>query len=514
MKFHESLIDGARRYPDHVALHWIDRDKRLTYAQAVEQMERVAAGLASLGVQRGDRVGIFAHNGLDYVLAMYGAWRLGAISAHINVQYADTLDYFLNDCTPKVLIYTHDHLATINRHRAACPSVQHYVCFDGRQDGAIDWSELIATPGPAPSVDFDDAEGAHLSYTSGTSGRPKGALIGHEPTHRACRCIAERLGFDHQDVTYGASTLSSSYHLVANLLPGIHAGATVGIATRWDAAKAWDAMERQGSTVLPSNATALAELLEHCRSRGAAPGRLRLAVSGGGPVPPTVKRAFRDELKLPLAESYGQTELGGFVGLGPARLPDEEKLLACGPSLPDRHARIVDPITGQDVPTGEVGDIAVGGGHMLGYWGRPEQTAQVVRQGYLYTGDVGRMDAEGYVYVRGRSSERLMVQGEAWYPRDVEEALMEQQAVASAALIGLPDGAGEDRPVAYVILRDGIAVAEAQLLQAAGQRVKRDLSRLELRCVDRLPLTPTGKISKAELKAEALQAAGGAMHPG
>ena len=174
------------------------------------------------------------------------------------------------------------------------------------------------------------------------------------------------------------------------------------------------------------------------------------------------------------------------------------------PRCPTRHARIVDPVTGDDVPIGQVGDIAIGGGHMLGYWGRPEQTEKVVRGGFLFTGDVGRMDSDGYVYVRGRSSERLMVRGEPWYPRDVEEALMEHPGVAAAALIGIPDAELGERPLAHVIARDQATASNAELVSFAATGLGRDLSDLEIRRVPSLPLTPTGKISKAELKANVL----------
>lgn len=504
MKLHQLLLDGAARRPERTALHWVDRDRRLSWAEAAAGMERVAGALASLGVKQGDRVAIFAHNGNDYALAMFGAWRLGAISAHVNVQYADTLDYYLNDCTPGVLIYTGDHLHTIQRHRASAKSVKHYICFDGAQEGAFSWSDLLESAPQPPSVSVQDSDGAHLSYTSGTTGQPKGALLAHEPTLRACRCIAERLGFSAKDITYGPSTLSSSYHLVANLLPGLFAGATVGIVSKWIATKAWDDMERLGSTVLPANATLLSELLEECRRRGRAPRALRLGISGGGPVPPTLKKAWRDELKITLSESFGQSELGGFVGLGPLAPPPDEKLLACGPSLPDREVRIIDPATGCEAPVGQPGDIAIAGGCMLGYWGRPEKTAAVIRDGWLYTGDVGRMDADGYVYVRGRSDERLMVAGEAWYPRDVEEALLEHPEVSAAALIGLPDQKLGQKPVVFLILKGKSSSSDAQFISFAEKRVGRSLAVLAMRRVASLPMTPTGKISKAELKKQSL----------
>jgi acyl-CoA synthetase (AMP-forming)/AMP-acid ligase II len=301
-------------------------------------------------------------------------------------------------------------------------------------------------------------------------------------------------------VTYGPSTLSSSYHLVVNLIPGLFAGASVGLVSKWNASKAWDDMERLGSTVLPTNATNLAELLDECRKRGRAPRALRLGVTGGGPTPPTLKKAWRDELKITLSESFGQSELGGFVGLGPVTPPPDDKLLACGPSLPDREVRIVDPISGRDVPTGQTGEITITGGHMLGYWGRPQKTAEIVRDGWLWTGDVGRMDADGYVFVRGRASERITVAGEAWYPRDLEEALLENTEVGAAALIGLPDARLGEKPVVFLVLRENSKSTDAQLIAFAEGKMKRKLDVLEIRRVSSLPMTPTGKISKADLK--------------
>ena len=503
MKFHQLLIDGASRRPNQTALHWIDRDRRLTYAEAATGMERVAGALASLGVKKGDRVGIFAHNGNDYVLAMFGAWRLGAISAHINVQYADTLDYYLADCTPSVVIYTGDHLPTIQRHRAGAKSVKHYICMDGPQEGALAWNDVVKSAPPAPPVTVQDNDGAHLSYTSGSTGKPKGALLAHEITFRACRCIAERLRYSPADITYAPGTLSSSNHLVVNLIPGLFAGATLGIVTKWNPARAWEDMDRLGSTVLPTNASNLAELLEECRKRGRPPRALRVGITGGGPTPPALKKAWRDELKITLSESFGQSELGGFVGLGPLTPPPDEKLLACGPSLPDREVRILDP-RGREMPIGQSGEIAVTGGFMLGYWGRPEKTAEVIRDGWLYTGDVGRMDADGYVFVRGRASERVMVSGDPWYPRDVEEAMLEHPEVSMAALIGVPDSKLGERPVVYLIMREGAKVTDRELIAFASPKVGKDLAALSIKRVPSLPMTPTGKISKADLKQQLL----------
>jgi long-chain acyl-CoA synthetase len=497
MLLQQLLIDGAHRTPDKPALHWVERDRTLTYAGAVAEVERVAGALASLGVERGDRVGVFAHNGMDYLMAMFGAWRLGAIAALVNVQYADRLDYYVNDSTPKVLVYTGTHQDIIDRLRPNLPGVKHFVCMDGPAEGALSWADLLESA-PAPPPDpSEESDIAHLSYTSGTTGEPKGACLAHEPTVRATRCIAERLRIQPSDVSLGPTALSSSYHLVANLLPVLHRGGTVCVMSGWEPEKGWQSLERLEATILAGNPTFLRDVLDVSRAVGRPPRRLRLGLSGGAPVPPELKLAWRDELHVTLAESFGMSELGGFVGLGSPDPVRDEKVLACGQPLPDKEVRILDD-EDREVHPGTIGEICLRGGFMAGYRQRPEKTAQTLRGGWLHTGDVGYMDAEQYVFVRGRLSERLEVAGEFWYPRDVEEVLMRHPGVREAALVGLPDEELGQRPVAFITLRDG-PVDEAELVAFAAEQLGRDLSSMRVQPIDAMPMTPTGKISKPQL---------------
>jgi long-chain acyl-CoA synthetase len=497
---HRLLWEGAERVPDRPALVWIDRARSLTYAESVAATERVAGALAALGVGRGDRVAVFAHNGLDYLLAMFGAWRLGAISALVNVAYADELDTFLADCDPAIVIYTGDHHPTIERVRPRLPGVRHWICLDGPAEGSISWPELAANPASAPADTTSEDDIAHLSYTSGTSGPPKGACLAHEPTARATRCIAERLRMTSTDVSVGPTALSSSYQLVANLLPVLHRHGTACVIGKWEPERGWEQLSNAGATVLAANPPVLTGLLRECGRRGGAPPALRLAVSGGGPVAPQLKWDWWNELQIPLAESYGQSELGGFVGLGFPEPPDPERLLACGPPLPDKEVRIVDD-TGGAAPIGDIGEIVLRGGFMAGYWRRPEKTAEALRDGWLHTGDVGRVDADDNVYLRGRLSERITVAGTHWYPRDVEEALLQHPAVDEVAVVGIAhDGLGQ-RPVAFVTTPpDGLPVHEV-VATAAAALDHLDLSVLAVESIDAMPMTPTGKISKAQLLA-------------
>jgi acyl-CoA synthetase (AMP-forming)/AMP-acid ligase II len=500
MRFQDLLYKGAQRTPDQVALRWIERDRAFTFAQAVTEMEKVAGALATLGVGHGDRVGIFAHNGMDYLLAMFGAWRLGAMVTLVNLMYAQSLDYFVNDSTPKVLIYTGDHFETIDRHRSKMTSVQTYICLDGDQPGAENWSTLLKSPPPPPSDPTVETDPAHISYTSGTTGKPKGAVLAHEPTARATHCIAERLRITNRDVTLGPTALSSSYHLVANLLPGLHRGATVNVMSRWIPEKAWEVMDNLGVTLLAANPPFLTDVLNVSRLRGRPPAKLRASLSGGGPVPPDLKFAWRDELKVPLVESYGQSELGGFVGLGFPEPFDDAKVLAVGMPLPDKEVSIFDQ-NDRQVPIGELGEIVLRGGFMAGYWGRPEKTAETLRGGWLHTGDMGKIDRDGYVYMLGRWSERIVSHGRVIFPRGIEEALYKHPAVRYACVIGKADPAAGELPKAIVTLYEGKTASPGELLAHCRGILSSESVPVFVEILPEMPMTPTGKISRAELQA-------------
>jgi acyl-CoA synthetase (AMP-forming)/AMP-acid ligase II len=499
MLLHEALNVGADRHPDRIAFSWVERGRSLSYSEALVAMEQVAGLLDALGVSSGDRVTIFANNGLDYLTAMFGCWRIGAISALVNVSYADELEYFLSDHQPSVIIYTHEHHVTVTRARVAVPSLRTLLCLDGPQDGALSWPDELARAPRPPSDPDDDRAIAHLSYTSGTSGRPKGACLAHGPTARATNCIAERLRHRGDDISFGPTALSSSYQLVANLMPTLHRGGTVCVTGRWTTEAGWQVLTHTGATILAANPVVLGGLLNEARAGRGAPSRLRFAISGGAPLSNEVKRGWRDELRIPIAESYGQSELGGFVALGlPEPVPDEE-LSAVGRALPDKEVRVVDA-NDHPMASGNVGEIVLRGGFMTGYWANPTKTADTLRGGWLHTGDLGFIDHSGLIHMRGRVSERISVAGETWYPRDLEAALESDPLVRQAAVVGVPRSDGQSLPVAFVEPSGIERPTFDSLRQRVSSQVAVSVDNLAIELFDRLPLTPTGKIAKTELR--------------
>ena len=303
MLLHQLLVRGAAHHPDKTALGWVKRDRSLGYAEAAEATDRVAAGLAALGVDRGDRVGVFAHSGLDYLLAMFGAWRAGAVAALVDLSRADALDRYFGDCRPKVVIYTHDYFEAVDRHREALGSVETYVCFDGTQPGAIDWAEILGCSRPPPPDLASGSDIAHLSYAPGTGGRPVGTCLAHEPLCGTARDLAARLGISDADVSLGPTVLSGPNQMAVNLVPALSAGAACWVMNDWEAEGGLEVLDRIGATVLAADASVLITARAEAAARpGGLPRTLRLLLAGGGSVPADVARAWRNESGVDLVE--------------------------------------------------------------------------------------------------------------------------------------------------------------------------------------------------------------------
>jgi len=324
-------------------------------------------------------------------------------------------------------------------------------------------------------------------------------LLAHGYTARATHCIAERLQLTAADVSLGPTSLSSSFHLVANLLPGLHRGITIGLMSKWNAETAWPEMDRQGVSFFPGNPPFLTDLLHLCREKGRKPGPLRVCLSGGAPAPPALKRAYRDEFGVYVIEGYGQSELGGFVAMGFPRPEPDELLAAIGPTLPDREVMIMDE-AGREAAIGEPGEMVIRDSYMLGYWRKPEKTAETLRDDWLHTGDVGRMDRDGYLTFLGRWSERIVSGGKVILPRPMEEALYQHPAVQHVAVIGKPDPALGEAPKAVVSLFPGQSATPAELAQHCQQVLGAGNHLAEIEIIPEMPMTATGKVGKAELQ--------------
>jgi long-chain acyl-CoA synthetase len=315
------------------------------------------------------------------------------------------------------------------------------------------------------------------------------------PVTLGTACIADRLGLRHDDVLLATTPISSSFQLVAALMPALHTGASVGLVAGSSIAEIWDVAVARSATVLVAYPLTLADVVHHPRAASPDGHPFRLALSGGSPLAPRLKREYRDRLGIPLLESYGQSELGGFMARG--RPDDGERALAgyVGRPLPDRRAYVGDPATADERPAGAVGEVLVGHGFFAEYRNKAEKTAEATAGGVLHTGDVAVADADGYLKVLGRTNEAAAAAGRGGFLRLLEDALYEHPAVQHAAAVARADGT----VVAFAELRAGTSASPQELADFAGAAVPPGLRPASVTILDAMPRSFSGKADRLKM---------------
>ncbi len=476
------IVSAFRRAAVHHAERpfLFDRHEAVTYGEADARSELIAAELVARGVTDGATLGLSSPDRVALWLAILGAWKAGALPGLIDARTADAdLPYFVGDVGAPVVVAPpelHDRL------RAA---------------GALEVVDLGALGAPHESVGDVHRHGPdaplYLSYTSGTTGAPKGAVLRSGPVTLGTACIADRLGLRTDDVLLATTPISSSFQLVAAFMPAIHTGASVGLVAGSSIDDIWDTAVARAATVLVAYPLTLSDVVHHPRAGQAHP--FRLALSGGSPLAPRLKREYRDRLGIALLESYGQSELGGFMAMG--RTDDGDRALAgyVGRPLPDRRAYVGDPATTEERPAGEVGEVLVGHGFFAEYRAKPEKTAEATAGGVLHTGDLAVADADGYLKVLGRTNEADAAASRGGFLRQLEDALYEHPAVQHAAVVARADGT----VVAFVELRAGQVSTPDELLAHGAAAVPGGLRPASVTVLDAMPRSFSGKADRLKM---------------
>jgi long-chain acyl-CoA synthetase len=492
MTFHQVFRRACWRKPDQTFL-FCDDDS-VTYSAANRQTDAIAASLCELELKPGDRLDVIMANSVDAILLCIAAWKAGLLPVMIDPRSdVDDLAYYANFAGAAAVVYDdelEDRLDQVVDRRLRIPRIG-----AGRGPSLRQFKNRSVSL--FQDVD-DDALGANFSFTTGTTGRPKGVVLPHGAVTLATACIAERMALEGNDVILHPGPLASSFHLVALLLPGMHRGATMGLMRTWEPSAAWRLIQDREVTVFTSYPMILADLVDHARLQKLHSTSLRMAMSGGSTTALEIKRRFRRHLGIPLIESYGQSELGGFIALGDPRHDPEQHPMAPGRALPDKTVTIFDD-QDAELPIGQCGEIVLRGGFMHGYWNAPDQTAATLRGGWLHSGDIGRMDPYGFIELLCRKGDQLEHDGEWVFLRVLEEALYTHPAVEHAAALNFDSGRGIK---AYVSLLSNAQERPepAQLAEFCARHVPEYLQPAQIRILDTMPRTSSGKLNKAALR--------------
>ncbi|MET8446138.1 long-chain-fatty-acid--CoA ligase [Streptomyces sp. NPDC005209] len=485
----EFLVRTAARQPERPALRL--GTHITTYGELDERTARAAAFLRAEGVRPGDRVALMLPNVPEFVVLYYGALRAGAIVVPMNpLLKARETEYHLSD-SGAVLLFEWHAAPGEGAQGAAAADVRHVAVesasFAALLSGHEPESDVAATA---------DEDVAVLLYTSGTTGRPKGASLTHAGLrHNTEVSTVHVQRMTSEDVIVGCLPLFHIFGQICTMSVALHSGASLTLIPRFDAQAVLEAIARDGATVFEGVPTMYAALLQHPAQADVS--TLRMCVSGGASLPVEVLHGFERRFGCMVLEGFGMSETSPVVSFNHPDRP--RKPGSVGTPIQDVEVRLLDE-KGQDVAPGEVGELAVRGPNVMkGYWNRPEETAAVLPDGWLRSGDLARRDEDGYLYIVDRKKDMIIRGGYNVYPREIEEVLHEHPAVALAAVLGVPhERLGEEVGAAVVLRKDARATPE-DLRQFVKERVAAYKYPRTVWVVDALPTGPSGKILKREI---------------
>jgi len=498
---------NARRYPTKTALR--HGDATLTWAALDERANRLASHLLDRGLATGDRVAVSARNCLEWPELVFGMAKAGLILVPLNIrQSADEIGHVLGDSGARAAILHHDQ---VERHGTPLSGLDLLLEIGGSDAGETYETALAKgrPVDPAPAG-LSDSDVQFILYTSGTTGRSKGVVNAHRGMLAQVLDTSISTEARHDDVMLATTPFFTAGGMVRTL-SWLYLGQTMVIHPRFDAEAVIDEIERSRvtfTTFIPTMLHRTLRILEEGPARDVS--SLRRISYGSAPVPAGLADKAMRLLGCDLQQRYGLTEAGGQVTiLGPEEhrqmVAGRESLLtSCGRETPHAEIRIVDD-EGTELPPGEVGEIVIRcESNALGYWNNPEQTARTFRPDGLWSGDLGRLDAEGYLHIEGRRTDMIISGGFNVYPAELERVLGGHPQVDLAAVVGVPDEEWGETPVAVIVPKGTVdpAAFESQLdalcrEQLAGyKRPRRFVFRTEL------PLGPAGKVLKRELRTQ------------
>jgi long-chain acyl-CoA synthetase len=530
-----SVLDmfGAcvRRDPGAPIIRYFDG--ALTRGEVDELSGAFAAGLADAGFAAGERVALFLQNVPQFIIAMLGTWKAGGIAVAVNPMNKEReLDLILRDCGAAVLVCLEDLYQDVAAKVIGGSSVKLVVTTSALEyqtrtddrilgrigriscDGTLDMATLMGRyrgqQPPGPALGPDDV--AFLTYTSGTTGPPKGAMTTHRNVVFNAQTYRDWIGIGPADVILGVAPLFHITGSIGHVALSLLTGASVVLTYRFDPAVAIETIRDHRVTFTVGSITVFIALMNVPDAARDALDTLTKIYSGGAPIPPSTVAAFQNTFGHYIHNIYGLTETTSpshAVPLGSAAPVDRVSgALSVGVPVYSTIVRIVDE-ENRDLPPGEIGELVTEGPQVVaGYWNKPEETARALPGGALHTGDVGYMDDRGWFYLVDRKKDQINVGGYKVWPREVEDVLYEHEAVREAAVVGVPDPYRGETVKAYVSLKPGVTATVEELAAHCKQRLAAYKYPRQVEIIDELPKTVTGKILRRELRARARGQAG------
>ncbi|MFH2133045.1 MAG: long-chain fatty acid--CoA ligase [bacterium] len=501
MNIGEWTTRWAQLDPDGPCIKY--QDLELTKDAFNRRINRLASGLQKLGVKKGDRVAALMANSNVFLEILFATSKLGIIMVPLNFRLtAAELDYIINDSEPTVLIYSPEFIAVIDELAGKLPSVKTFVCeLSGSNPAHLDFESWIADrsdaePVPDSEVTLDD--GQFIMYTSGTTGKPKGAVLTHGNTQWNAINSIHAYPTDKSDIGICCAPLFHIGALAVSAIPNLYCGSKIIIQRLFDPIGVLKLIEENRATSMfgiPVMFLFMSQMPDFEKTDFSS---VKYLLAGGSPCPkPLIDIYLKKGVQF--SQGYGMTETAPGITV---LMPEEalEKLGSSGKQLFHLAMKIVD-LKGNEVSRGETGEILVKGPNVIkAYWRRPEETARNIVDGWLYTGDMGYQDKDGYLYIMDRRKDMYISGGENVYPAEVEDVLMGFPQVADAGVIGIPDEKWGESGMAILVKAPDTNVTEEEIIAMCKQKLAKYKVPKKIAFVDELPRTLTGKILKKELR--------------
>jgi fatty-acyl-CoA synthase len=506
-----NLRRTVERFGDREALVVRHQGHRATYQQLWDATTLAARGLLALGVQPGDRIGIWAPNRFEWVIVQYATARIGVILVNINPSYqAAELEYVLNQASISGLLLARgfrkaDYVAMLGEARPRCPALRWSLVLDD------EWSRLLAAAARCSeeelfrreaSLQFDDA--INLQYTSGTTGFPKGATLSHHNILNNGYFVGRQLGYTERDRVCIPVPFYHCFGMVLGNLACSSTGACMVIlAESFDALSVLETIAAERCTSLYGVPTMFIAELDHPRLREFDLTSLRTGIMAGAPCPIELMHKVVSVLHMPeVAIGYGMTETSPISTMTALDDSLERRVGTVGRVVPHVEIKIVDPATGAILPLGQAGELCTRGySVMLGYWNNDKATqAAIEPAGWMHSGDLATLDAQGYVNIVGRIKDMIIRGGENIYPREIEEVLHTHPQISAAQVIGVPSEKYGEEVMAWVKPKPGMAVTGEELAEFCAGKLARFKVPRFWKIVETFPMTVTGKVQKFRMR--------------
>ncbi|NLO98042.1 MAG: long-chain fatty acid--CoA ligase [Peptococcaceae bacterium] len=489
------LRETAKKNPDKIAIYFADQ--KIPYAQLDQEVDNLASALLKSGLEFQGRVGIILGNGPNFIRSYFAVLRAGGVAVLLNpASKGEEFKYYFEDSGIKHIITSVDTLPVITGILDQVPPIKQIIVAGGSNEGQYaSLEDILSTNAPPVEIKISENDVATCLYTSGTTGKPKGALLTHKNfTFSVAGCVS-RMEMVESDHCLCVIPLYHIFSLYVNAFSPIAVGASVTILEHFNPAVVLREIESKKITVfcaVPGMYIAMLQMLANQESDISS---LRLCISGGAPLPREVYDAYLEKYNIVLIEGSGPTEAPTFIGG-----PKYHKLGSVGCPIEGVSIKIVDS-NDREVPMGELGEVCIKGPNvMLGYQNQPEATAEVIIDGWFHTGDIGRIDEDGFVYLVDRKKDMILVGGLNVYPREVEECLYKHPDVYEAAVVGIPDKERGQIPKAFIVLKPGAKAEAKDFILFCRKYLSNYKCPREVAFVDSLPKTATGKIDKTQLK--------------